>query len=163
VSYPDRLQQVVDAFAALDMPERMDMLLGYGDRFREVPPEIASRPYAAERRVPGCESEAYVWAVPQDDGTITLYFAVENPSGVSAKALAAILDKTLSGLAPEAIAELSPDLVYDLFRENISMAKGIGLMGMVHAVRTLAREASRGRHRAATTAAADAGGRALNS
>ena len=28
---------------------------------------------------PHCESEAYVWAEPQADGTLKLYFAVENP------------------------------------------------------------------------------------
>jgi hypothetical protein len=39
-----------------------------------------------------------VWALKKPDDTLKLYFAVENPSGVSAKALAAILDKTLSGL-----------------------------------------------------------------
>jgi sulfur transfer protein SufE len=81
--------------------------------------------------------------VPQDDGTVKLYFAVENPSGVSAKALATILDKTLSGLPPEQIAAVQPDIVQRFFRENMSMGKGLGLMGMVQAVQTLAKRAIR--------------------
>jgi len=118
-------------------------LLSYAERFREVPPQIATRPFPKEQRVPACESEAYVWAVPQSNGTLALYFAVENPAGVSAKALAAILEQTLSGLPPEEIERVPPDLIYDLFRQNISMGKGMGLMAMVQAVCALARHAAR--------------------
>ena len=78
------------------------------------------------------------------DGTLNLYFAVENPSGVSAKALAAILDRTLSGLAPTEIAQVDASIVEKLFRQNISMGKGMGLMSMVEAVRSLARAAMKG-------------------
>ncbi|MCC6991904.1 MAG: SufE family protein, partial [Acidobacteria bacterium] len=86
-----------------------------------------------------CESEAYAWAVPNADGTLKLHFAVENPSGVSAKALAAILDKALSGLPPAEIAKVDPEIVERLFRQNISMGKGMGLMSMVQSVAALAR------------------------
>ena len=91
--------------------------------------------------MPHCESEAYVWAMKQPGGTLKLYFAVENPSGVSAKALAAILDRSLSGLTPGEIAAIPSDLVEQLFRQNISMGKGIGLKSMVEAVRSLAKHA----------------------
>ncbi len=91
--------------------------------------------------MPACESEAYVWARLQPDGTMKLYFAVENPSGISAKALAVMLTKTLSGLTPAEIATVSPEIVEGLFRQNISMGKGMGLMSMVGAVRTLAQRA----------------------
>jgi sulfur transfer protein SufE len=74
-----------------------------------------------------------------------LYFAVENPSGVSAKALAAILDRTLSGLTPEEIGRIDTSIVERIFRQNISMGKGMGLMSMVEAVRALARSANKGR------------------
>jgi cysteine desulfuration protein SufE len=141
---PPKLADTIEMFAMFpDAHDRTSMLLGYADQFKEVPPEIATRPYPKEHQVPHCESEAYVWAVPQDDGTVKLYFAVENPSGVSAKALATILDKTLSGLPPEQIAAVQPDIVQRFFRENMSMGKGLGLMGMVQAVQTLAKRAIR--------------------
>ena len=76
------------------------------------------------------------------DGTLTLYFADENPSGISAKALAAILAKTLSGLPAADIATVNCDIVEKIFRQNISMGKGMGLMAMVNAVQALARAAS---------------------
>ena len=109
--------------------------------FKEVPAAVATRPFPKSHNVPECESEAYVWAIRNPDGTVKLHFAVENPSGVSAKALAAILDRTLSGLTPEEIAQIDASIVEKLFRQNISMGKGMGLMSMVEAVRSLARAA----------------------
>jgi sulfur transfer protein SufE len=81
--------------------------------------------------------------VPGDGGTLALHFAVENPSGVSAKALAAILESTLSGSSPAEIASVGPEIVEQLFRQDISMGKGMGLMSMVLAVQALARQAER--------------------
>ena len=143
--YPPKLQAVIDMFAMFETHDRTNMLLSYADQFREVPKEVATRPFEKSHQVPQCESDAYAWAMQQPDGTLKLWFAVENPSGVSAKALAAILDKTLSGLTPEEIAQVDTAVVEKLFRQNISMGKGMGLMSMVEAVRSLARAASRAR------------------
>jgi cysteine desulfuration protein SufE len=143
MAYPQRLQAVIDTFAMFDPADRTNMLLSYADQFREVPAQVATRPFAKSHQVPQCESDAYVWATRQPDGTLKLYFAVENPSGVSAKALAAILDRTLSGLTPEEIAQVDSSIVEKLFRQNISMGKGMGLMSMVEAVRALARAAAK--------------------
>lgn len=130
-------------FGMFEPHDRTNMLLSYSDQFREVPPEVASRPFDKSHQIPQCESDAYAWAMKEPDGTVKLYFAVENPSGVSARALAAILDKTLSGLTPEEIAQVDSSIVEKLFRQNISMGKGMGLMSMVEAVRSLARAAAR--------------------
>lgn len=143
--YPPKLQAVLDTFTMFpDMADRSNMLISYADKFREVSPDVATRPFDCEHRVPHCESDAYVWAVPNPDGTLKLAFAVENPSGISARALAAILDQSLSGLPPGEIAKIDPDIVEQIFRQNISMGKGMGLMSMVQAVRALARKAAAG-------------------
>ena len=142
--YPPPLQSVLDTFDLFPDPaDRTNLLLSYADQFREVPPEIATRPFDKSHQVPQCESDAYVWANRHDDGTLKLYFAVENPSGISAKALAAILDKTLSGLSPSEIATIDPAIVEKIFRQNISMGKGLGLMSMVQAVNSLAKAAEK--------------------
>jgi cysteine desulfuration protein SufE len=138
----EKLQQVIDMFQMFDPADRTDMLLSYADQFKEVPPAVATRPFARDHQVPQCESDAYVWALKQPDGTLKLYFAVENPSGISAKALAAILDRTLSGLPASEIATVNCDIVEKIFRQNISMGKGMGLMAMVNAVQALARKAA---------------------
>jgi cysteine desulfuration protein SufE len=139
---PQKLDQLVEMFQMFDPADRTNLLLSYADQFRDVPREIAARPFPKSHQVPQCESDAYVWARRQSDGTLKLYFAVENPSGVSAKALAAILDKTLSGLPASEIAQVNTDIVEKIFRQNISMGKGIGLMSMVQAVATLAKAAA---------------------
>ena len=139
---PERLREVLAVFASISDPaDRAALLIDFADQFRPVPPEVATPPFPKDRQVPYCESEAYVWLVPQADGTANLHFAVENPSGISAKALASILTSTLSGLTPEDIEQVSPDIVEQIFRQNISMGKGMGLMAMVQAVQALARAA----------------------
>ncbi len=140
--YPARLREFLDVLAgAPDPADRAEMLLGFADRFREVPADVARRPFPQTHRVPGCESDAYVWGVLDPDGTLRLHFAVENPSGVSAKALAAILERSLSHLPPAEVASVDPDIVHDVFRQNISMGKGIGLMSLVRAVQVVAKQA----------------------
>jgi cysteine desulfuration protein SufE len=143
MAYPPKLQAVLDTFDLFSDPaDRTNLLLSYADQFREVPAAVATRPFGQQHLVPHCESEAYVWARREDDGTLKLFFAVENPSGVSAKALAAILDRSLSGLPAADIATVTPEIVEKIFRQNISMGKGLGLMSMVQAVRSLARAAA---------------------
>lgn len=139
-AYPERLQALLDVFAGVtDTHERTQLLIDFARRFKDVPPEVATRPFGNDHLVKHCESEAYAWAVPNADGTLKLHFAVENPSGVSAKALAAVLDKALSGLPAAEIAKVDPEIVEKLFRQNISMGKGMGLMSMVLAVQALAK------------------------
>jgi cysteine desulfuration protein SufE len=140
---PEKLQQVLDTFDMFpDQSDRTNMLLSYADQFRDVPPEVATRPFDKAHQVPQCESDAYIWAMKKPDGTLDLHFAVENPSGVSAKALAAILKKSLSGLPASEIAGVDCSIVERIFRQNISMGKGMGLMAMVNAVQTLAKKAT---------------------
>jgi len=139
---PSALRDVLDTFALVSEPaDRANLLIAFADRFRAVPPDVATPPFPKDHLVPYCESEAYVWLVPRADGTVDLHFAVQNPSGISAKALASILTSTLSGLTPDVIEQVSPDIVEQIFRQNISMGKGMGLMAMVQAVQALARAA----------------------
>jgi cysteine desulfuration protein SufE len=137
---PERLETWLATMESLDRPDRIQMLIDVAGRFPSVPPRIAQRPYPAERRVPGCESEAYVWAEPKPDGTLTYYFAVENPQGLSAMALAAILGNTLSGVPLEKVAAIPADVVFRIFGRELSMGKSLGLMGMVNMVRSAARQ-----------------------
>ncbi len=139
----DKLQTLLETFDEFPDPaDRTDMLLSYADQFKEVPADVAARPFSEKNHIPQCESDAYIWALKMPDATLKLHFAVENPSGISARALATILDKTLSGLPAAEVATVDCDIVERIFRRNISMGKGMGLMAMVDAVRTLAKKAA---------------------
>lgn len=138
---PPKLQELVQDFAFIERPDRMQLLVEYADRFDEVtvPEEIATRPFPAENHVTRCESDAYVWAEDRDDGTQQYYFAVENPQGISARAWAVIMGETLSGEPLETVVKADPQVIFEVFGKDISMGKGQGLMGMLDHVQSLAR------------------------
>lgn len=141
LEYPKKLQELLADFSFVTTRnERAELLIDIADRFRKVPDRIASPPYSQDHRVPFCESEAFVWTEEQPDHTLKFHFAVENPQGLSAQAMAVILDETLSGAPPEQVAQVSPDIVYQIFGKDISMGKGQGLMGMVSMVQAAARQ-----------------------
>ena len=123
-----------------DRDERMEFLIELAEAYSPVPERIASKPYGEEHLVPGCQSEAYVFTEPLPDGTLRYYFAVENPQGISAKAMAAVLDETLSGAGPEEVLAAPSDMVYEIFGRNIAMGKGQGLMGMLFMVQALTKQ-----------------------
>jgi sulfur transfer protein SufE len=140
---PAALKAVVDDFGFLDRGERAAELIEYADRFHDVDPRIATRPFDEEHHVARCESQAYVWAEDLPDGTLKYHFAVENPQGLSAKSWAVIMDETLSGQPLEQVAAVPPDVVFAIYGKDISMGKGQGLMGMLDHVTSAARRALR--------------------
>ena len=140
---PERLREIIETLNHThDSEERASLLIHWADRYKPVDASVARRPYDPAHRVPYCESDAYVWAIRKADGTLSLHFAVDNPSGISAKALSAVLKASLDGLPAGTVAAVPPDIVLEIFRQNISMGKGMGLMAMVQAVQALAREAA---------------------
>lgn len=136
--YPEKLQAMVDDFASItDRNERVELLIEMADRFPDVrvPETLSKRPHPEENHVQFCESEAYVWAKDNPDGTLKFYFDVLNPQGLSAMAMAVALDETLSGQPLQQVAAVQNDIVLKLFGQEISMGKGQGLMGIVSMVR----------------------------
>ena len=139
---PEKLNQTLDALSMIpDRSERIQLLIDIAERFQDVPPRVATRPFPEEHRVPACESEAFVWAERRPDGNLDFHFAVENPQGISAKAMAVILRDTLSGQPLDQVAAVPQDMVYKVFGNELSMGKSMGLMGMVGMVSTLAKKA----------------------
>ena len=137
---PDKLDRLISLLESMEREDRIQMLIEVAERFQAVPPRIAQRPFPAERRVPGCESEAYVWSEPRPEGTLSYHFAVENPQGISAMALAEILRDSLSGAPLPEVASVPADIIYRIFGRELSMGKSLGLMGIVNMVRAAAQQ-----------------------
>jgi cysteine desulfuration protein SufE len=138
---PPQLAETLETLDLVpDRAERIQLLIDLADRFEEVPPRIARRPFSPDHLVPACESEAYAWSEARPDGTLDFHFAVENPQGISAKALAVILDEGLSGAPLAQVVAVPQDLVYRVFGRELSMGKSMGLMGMVSMVTAMARQ-----------------------
>lgn len=135
---PEKLQTLLDLFSTMeDRQERIDALIDLADTFESVPQRIASPPYPEAARVPSCESQVFAFIEPIEGGAFRYHFAVENPQGVSAMAMAAIIDQTLSGEDPQLVRNTPSDIVYALFGRELSMGKSAGLMGMVQMLRAL--------------------------
>lgn len=131
---PTELEKLLEELSSMDRNERTQVLLELSDEFQEVPGGVATRPFPEENRVQRCESQAYVWAEDQPDGTLKFHFAVENPQGISARAVSVVLDETLSGKPLEDVASVSSDIVFTMFGRELSMGKGEGLSGIVSLV-----------------------------
>ena len=128
---PAPLADVIADLEFVDRGLRMELLIEFADRFTDVPPSIASRPFPEVNRAPRCESDAFVFVTDRPDGTFDLHFAVENPQGLSAKAWAVIMADTLSGQPLERVAAVPQDVIFKIFGKDLSMGKGQGLVGML--------------------------------
>lgn len=137
---PAKLAEVVADFQLVDRSMRAEMLIEYADRFVEVPPSVATRPFPESNRAPRCESDAFVFPVDQPDGTLHFYFAVENPQGLSAKAWAAVLEETCSLVPLEQVARVPQETIFELFGRDLSMGKGQGLIGMLDLMQHAAKQ-----------------------
>ena len=141
---PEGVARFVEALESLgDRSDRIRFLIDISDRFREVPETVAHRPFPPDHEVAHCESGAFVWAEREGEG-IRLHFAVENPQGISARALAVILGEGLEGTGLAEVLAVPQDLPYRIFGRELSMGKSMGLtslVAMVHhqARRTLAK------------------------
>lgn len=141
-SFPPKIDQLLEDLSFFD--DRMDRyqaLIECADRFKQVPERIATRPFPESHRAPRCDSEAFVFTEQLGPDKFKYHFAVENPQGISAMAMAVILDESLSGEDPQLAAQLDHSLVFAIFGKEISMGKGQGLMGMIDLVRSQTRRA----------------------
>jgi cysteine desulfuration protein SufE len=137
---PAKLQEQIDNVTMFeDRQERIEALIALADEYRRDPlPDV---PRDAEHRVPACESEVYVDSKPEGEG-LRYRFAVDNPQGMSAMAMARILDEGLSGEPLDQVARVSEEIVYSIFGRELSMGKSAGLIGMVQKIKM---EALKGR------------------
>lgn len=131
MSLPARLADVLEVVnSSIDRAERIDFLISLAQRFPSLPKRPLPTPYDEAHRVPGCESEAFVWAFG-DPRAVSLEYRIENPQGLSAMALAVLLKESLEGLSAEEIARVPDDLPLALFGAELSMGKAMGLTGIV--------------------------------
>lgn len=135
---PQKLVDLVQELSLTDQESRAEILIELSDHFQQVAIDIASSPYPEESRVPGCESEVFIFTTERDDSSYDFHFAIENPQGISAMAMAAIIQETLNGVPAEQIRAIPNDIAYQIFGRTLSMGKGQGLMGMIAMVKQLA-------------------------
>jgi sulfur transfer protein SufE len=136
---PGPLQEILDGLGGLaDRGDRIRSLVSFAEAYSGPDPSAGHRPMDQAHLVPGCEIDIYAWVDVDSDGNVTLDFAVLNPQGVSAKALAVILKRGLEGQPLSSVALVPDDLISRLFGGEVSVGTTIGLTNMVRLVKALA-------------------------
>jgi cysteine desulfuration protein SufE len=136
VPIPAKLQEYLDDLAIFtDRQDHIEYLIALADDYKH--PDATSFVRKDEKKVPGCESEVFIEAAPNGN-SIDYRFAVDNPQGISAMAMAAILQSSLSGAPKTEIAAVDEDIVFKIFGNELSMGKNLGLTNMVRIVKRLA-------------------------
>ena len=138
MSFPAKLQEQLDLLGMFpDRSERIDALIGIAEQYSQE--RASSVPRTEDRRVPGCESEVFLDVVHEGNG-LGVHFAVDNPQGISAMALAVILESGVEGASAFEIAQIDENIVFEVFGRELSMGKSLGLTGMVRMLRDAARK-----------------------
>ena len=141
---PSRLREFLSDLSMFsDRAERIEALVSIGERYDKS--QAADVPRDDAHQVKACESEVYVSSRELPDGTLKYVIAVDNPQGISAMALAEIIDENLSGAPLEEVVEVPETVVYDIFGRELSMGKSAGLMGTVTMVKQEAARALKAR------------------
>ena len=134
-SLPPKIAEIMDDLSFFtERDERIQALISLGQKFVAHVPEGAD-PYPESHKVPGCESEVYAWVGLTISGGLDVKFAVRNPQGISAMALAEVLIQGLQGEKPSLAQDIPESLAIDLFGESLSMGKSLGLTNMIRLVR----------------------------
>ncbi len=138
--FPEELHELLTIIRESPITDRNEILLDYSDRFEGVPEHIATRPYPESHRVVECESDVYVFTEQGKNNGINFYIAVENPQGVSSRALSAVLKESFDGKDLQKIESIPETLIFELFGRNVSMGKGAGMMGIIKLLKYFARQ-----------------------
>jgi len=133
--------RLLESFRSIDDPaERLMMLIEFASCYVEPSPAVAPRPFPAERRLSQCQGDIYFWALRRPDGRLGFSFAVESDEGISTRAFAVILQRSLSGGDPAEIVRIGPDALETIFGDELPAAKRTTLLAMLDAVHSSALE-----------------------
>jgi cysteine desulfuration protein SufE len=134
-SWPIRLQQIIDEFSEVDdSMERIEMLFEYAQGIDELP----MSEWCDDTKVHGCQSEAHVLPMQNDDGTFHLMGASDAKLVQGLMAITAI---ALEGLAPSEVAIFSSDYASEMGLMNaLTPSRANGFRNMFRKVVLAAQE-----------------------
>ncbi len=133
---PTKLQEYLDTLAMFpDRQDRIETLIGFAYEYKH--PTGEAFPRDEKSKVPGCESEVYVRLTKTED-RFSFGYAVDNPQGISAMAMAAILTAGLENCTVQEINAIDDQIVFEIFGNELSMGKNLGLTNMLRVSKHLA-------------------------
>jgi len=104
---PDRLQAVVDDFAAAPMDLRIDLLVEYSAKVPEVPAHLREDPDALER-VDECQTPFFLATEVDDNGQVQVWFDCP-PQAPTTRGFAGVLTEGLNGTSVDEVLAIPID------------------------------------------------------
>ena len=137
---PESLQTIKDDFHALELRDRLTLLLEFSNELPELPPRYDEHPDLFER-VEECQSPVFIF-VEVNDGVVEMY-ATAPKEAPTTRGFASILAQGLHGLTVEQVLEVPDDYPQDLgLTEAVSPLRIRGMTGMLGRVKRQVREKS---------------------
>ena len=132
--WPLPLQQIIDEFKdCFDRMERYELLFDYANK---LPHELQSKDWNEENRVKGCQSEAHVECILDENGGFQIHGAAD---ANVVQGLIAILAIGVDGLPPSQVASLSPNFVDEMdVKTSLTPSRANGFLNMFEMIRTTA-------------------------
>lgn len=135
---PERLAETRDDFLALDVRDRLQLLLEFSNELPELPERYAEHPDLLER-VEECQSPVYIF-VEVDGGVVHLY-ATAPAESPTTRGFASILVQGLAGLTVQQVLDIPADYPQSLgLGEAVSPLRVRGMTGMLARTKRQLRE-----------------------
>ncbi|WP_022899480.1 SufE family protein [Humibacter albus] len=127
---PTALQEIKDEFLALELRERLQLLLEFANELPELPERYRDHPDLFERVVE-CQSPVYLFVEVGDDDVVQL-FATAPRESPTTRGFAAILVEGLAGLTVDEVLAVPDDFPQTLgLAEAVSPLRVRGMTAML--------------------------------
>ncbi|MBD8021175.1 SufE family protein [Brevibacterium gallinarum] len=154
-SLPESLQEIIDDFAALAEPDKLQLLLEFSNELPGLPERYADHPELLEP-VPECQSPIFLVTEVGDgeqagtavlagqDAEVRLFFSAP-PEAPTTRGFAGILHEGLNGLSAREILDVPSDLALKLsLNDSVSPLRLRGMSGMLARIQRQVKEKALG-------------------
>jgi cysteine desulfuration protein SufE len=115
---PESLREIKEEFRALEVRERLQLLLEFANELPELPERYRNHPDLLER-VEECQSPVYIF-VEVDDAGIVQLFATAPRESPTTRGFASIVSQGLAGLTVEQVLA-----VPDTYPQELGLTKAV--------------------------------------
>ena len=138
---PGQLDSIREDFLALEVRERLQLLLEFSQELPELPERYADHPDLLERVVE-CQSPVFLF-VEVDDARIVHLFVTAPRESPTTRGFASILVQGLAGLTVDEVLSVPGDYPLELgLTEAVSPLRIRGMMGLLGRIQRQVREKS---------------------
>ncbi|MCU1535318.1 MAG: SufE family protein [Glaciihabitans sp.] len=136
---PEALEQIKDDFHALELRDRLQLLLEFSNELPELPSRYADHPDLLERVVE-CQSPVFIFVEIGDEKVVHLH-ATAPREAPTTRGFASILVQGLAGLTVEQVLDIPDDFPQDLgLTEAVSPLRIRGMTALLGRTKRQIRE-----------------------